>query len=467
MLLRAKPNRILVKRVLTRILPSYSRTLACIGRTEWMDEGSLSHLQFQKLKRTLIHAYKNVPYYRTRFQKEGLNPDSFSKLSDIQDYPFLDKQMLRDNIDSLVRNRITRKLWPPVYTGGTTGTPLRLYRSASDYGRERAFLEYSQRMMGIDPFAKLVYMRGPVYDSKGKYYHRSVFCRTLYLSSNAMDDTHLELYVNLIREYQPVVLYALPSVAVVLADYMERERVAPIESIRHVWLLSENIYSFQARQIERVFRCPIGTQYGHSEHAVFGARCPESSLWHVLPQYGYAELVDQEGKPVCTEGERGEIVGTAFTNSICPLIRYRTGDYAVYTNEKCPCGRNYPMWKNIQGRQQSVAITKSGGRVSVGPELLCTLHDRSYGEVKQFQIRQTRKGELEVSVESHRPEGFDKARRYFMHVFEEQFPNMFDVRVVARESAGELKSSEKHLYFVQCMRDCCPESMNRERPIDG
>jgi len=263
----------------------------------------------------------------------------------------------------------------------------------------------------------------------------------------------LELYIRLMRDYKPVLLYALPSAATVLAEYMDRNNICGIDSTKHAFLPSENIYDFQKERIEKVFKCSIGTHYGHSEHAVFATRCTESSLYHVLPQYGYAELIDEDGKTVTEEGKLGEIVGTSFTNFVCPLIRYRTGDFAVYTNERCPCGRNYPMWKMIQGREQSIAIAKNGGKISVGPELLCTLHDKSYGDIRQFQIVQTTKGKLEIHVTPIEEQGFSKAKDYFVRFFDEHFPGMFDIEIVLRETGEDLKSPEKHLYFVQRIAD--------------
>jgi len=186
-----KHNRILIKRILTSVLPSYYRTRALIGRTEKMDEEWIRNLQLQQLRKVLIHAYDNVPYYRNCFQKKRLNPNTFSDLSEIGDYPFLDKRTLRNSIDTLVMSRMAKRLSPTVFTGGTTGAPLKLYRSFSDYGRERAFMDYSYRMLGMDPFARRVYLRGKVDDANGKYYFRCVLSNTLYLSSNRMDDRQL------------------------------------------------------------------------------------------------------------------------------------------------------------------------------------------------------------------------------------------------------------------------------------
>jgi hypothetical protein len=64
----------------------------------------------------------------------------------------------------------------------------------------------------------------------------------------------------------------------------------------------------------------------------------------------------------------------------------------IYAREKCPCGRNYPMWKEIRGREQSMAVAQNRSRASVGSELLCTLHDKAYGKIKQSHIRQEKGG---------------------------------------------------------------------------
>lgn len=193
--------------------------------------------------------------------------------------------------------------------------------------------------------------------------------------------------------------------------------------------------------------------YGHSEHAVFATRCKESSFYHALPQYGYTELIDEDGNPVTSEGKIGEIVGTSFTNTVSPLIRYRTGDYAVYTNKKCLCGRNYDSWEKIQGREQHQAIPKNGRHISVGPELLCTLHDKSYGKIKQFQIEQKKPGELIIYISTHYKKDFENAKVYFNKFFNEQFPGMFDINVVHRSDSKTLKSTEKHLYFIQHVKN--------------
>lgn len=445
-------TRRLIKQMVTGLSPAYYKTTRHIKKTERATESVLKAIQLERLQRVLIHAYEHVPYYRATFRRAGVDPYRFSDLSDIQEYPLLSKDLYRDNIDALTTSKVARRLSFVAYTGGTTGIPLKLYRSVHDFSRGRAYEEHACRMMGVDPSAKTVRIRGKVDDARGIYHAVGARGRTLYLSSNKLDDDNLKLYIQLMRDFQPVLLYALPSVAAVLAEYMERNHLPPIESIKYALLPSENLYDFQKRCIEQAFRCTIHAFYGQAERVVLATGCTSGPLYHVFPLYGYTELLDENGQAVTEEGGRGEIVGTSLGNSVSPLIRYRTGDYAVYTRERCPCGRNYQMWRTIHGRQQSVAVAKNRSRVSVGPELLCTLHDEVYGKIKQFQVRQERVGELDISVAPLDQKDLGEIATFFGRFFDDHFPGMFRIQVVHNRNPMDLTPGDKHLYFVQCLQ---------------
>lgn len=449
MIIKKTHTKQLIKDVCAKFSPSYYRTHRLLRKTEFLPEESIRAWQFGELKKMLIHAYERVPYYKETFRQAGLDPSDMVQLSDVENFPLLTKKTFRENTDAFISMDTPKNMLFRVYTGGTTGAPLPLYRNPIDFVREKAFSDYVYWMLEMDPRCKSVYMRGQVDDNRGRYHCVGNFGKTLYLSGNNLGDENLALYAELIRKFAPRLFYALPSVVIVLAEFMERKRIAPFEGLLWAFCPSESLYDFQVKLIQRVLGCRVGTFYGHSEHAVLAGRCTKSTLYHVVPQYGYAELVNEDGEPVTEEGMLGEIVGTAFTNPGCPLVRYRTGDYAVYTTTKCPCGRSYQMWKRIEGRGQAVAVAKNGGHVSIGATLLCTLHDRTYGKIKQFGIEQLRVGELTINVVPHESSDILEIREYFKRVFAQQFPRMFDVRVKQFDDAGFSKKTVKHLYFVQ------------------
>jgi phenylacetate-CoA ligase len=146
-----------------------------------------------------------------------------------------------------------------------------------------------------------------------------------------------------------------------------------------------------------VFGCPYFSCYGHSEKLVLAAECEQSTDYHVWPTYGYFELLDEAGQPVTTPGQRGEIVGTGFINTVMPFIRYRTGDEATYVGRRCDaCGREHTILREIRGhRPQEVLIAADGSEI---PWAAMVMHDRTYDHVRQFQFRQDAPGQAVLRV---------------------------------------------------------------------
>jgi hypothetical protein len=107
------------------------------------------------------------------------------------------------------------------------------------------------------------------------------------------------------------------------------------------------------------------------------------------------------------------------------------------------------MWKEIRGREQYVAVAQNQSRVSVGPELLCTLHDEAYGKIKQFQIRQEKAGQLDILVTTVRETDFGNVTKFFEQFFLDHYPGLFRVQVIHCKDTTHLTPGDKHLYFVQ------------------
>ena len=48
----------------------------------------IASLQLDRLQWTLRHAYQNVPFYRRRFDEDGVHPDDLRRLADLSQFPF-------------------------------------------------------------------------------------------------------------------------------------------------------------------------------------------------------------------------------------------------------------------------------------------------------------------------------------------------------------------------------------------
>jgi len=109
------------------------------------------------------------------------------------------------------------------------------------------------------------------------------------------------------------------------------------------------------------------------------------------------EIIGNDGDPVTDESEMGEIVATGLNNLVCPLIRYRTMDLAVPSNDKCKCERNYPLLKKVEGRLQELIVTKDKRLITL-TALIFAQHFEAFSKIKEMQLVQEKEGELIVKV---------------------------------------------------------------------
>ncbi|MEM2388508.1 MAG: phenylacetate--CoA ligase, partial [Candidatus Thermoplasmatota archaeon] len=65
-------------------------------KMEKISRKELEEIQLKRLKRIVMHAYKNVPFYRKKFDEAGISP-RIKSLEDIEKLPFTTKDDFRKN----------------------------------------------------------------------------------------------------------------------------------------------------------------------------------------------------------------------------------------------------------------------------------------------------------------------------------------------------------------------------------
>ncbi|MFN4098373.1 MAG: phenylacetate--CoA ligase, partial [Pararhodobacter sp.] len=99
---------------------------------ETASRDELGALQLDRLRWTLRHAYDNSPFYRAKFDAQGVHPDDLNTLADLAKFPFTVKSDLRDTYPfgmfAVPRERIAR-----IHaSSGTTGKPTVVGYTAKD-----------------------------------------------------------------------------------------------------------------------------------------------------------------------------------------------------------------------------------------------------------------------------------------------------------------------------------------------
>ena len=107
--------------------------------------------QWEKMKKLIDHAYRNVPFYRRKFDNAGIRPDDLKDERDFRRIPITTKNELRGKLseDIIASNYPSRNLRFS-NTSGTTGASLILMHDHEDINYKYASKLRSRNLMGCD-----------------------------------------------------------------------------------------------------------------------------------------------------------------------------------------------------------------------------------------------------------------------------------------------------------------------------
>lgn len=355
--------------------------------------------QLTQLRRIVTLAHEKCPYYQRTFRDVGFAPGDLKSLSDLSRLPFIHKDIIREHAEDLATQPLGGSGMDYVSTGGSSGAPLRFYIDANRSATEFAYLTAGWERIGYQLTTPQAVFRGQEVtpDRDGLRHLYDPVLRRHYYSNFHMNDAAMERYVDHLRTLGTCFLHVYPSSITMLTRFLKRTKQSPPGNVKGILAGSENVLPDERQLVEAFWQVPYHTWYGHSEKLVLAAECEHATDYHVWPTYGYCELIDEQGQPCRQPGQRGEIVGTGFINTVMPFIRYRTGDYATYVGERCDaCGREQMLIKQIEGRQSSGAIVASDGAL-VSPTAL-NVHDDTFEGVLQYQFYQDTIGEVTIRI---------------------------------------------------------------------
>ena len=146
--------------------------------------------------------------------------------------------------------------------------------------------------------------------------------------------------------------------------------------------------------------------YGAMELQQIAWQCWARDLYHLNHETVYAEVVDDDGRPV-PPGTLGHLVLTTLTNPLLPVIRYRIGDSAVFADRPCRCGEALPALERVEGRTFDWLVDDKGQRVAPQRLWLATVIDHRQAGIARYRVQQD--ADRRVTVEIVPRTGFDPA----------------------------------------------------------
>lgn len=368
-----------------RYIGNHTSAYKKLLESQWFTKEIIDKNSNAKFMELFQYATEHVPYYRNLVNNGEIDRAKIKSISDIDKLPILSKEKVRKNTDLFISDKFNKNDLISINTSGTTGKTMSIYVSKESRRYAYAFFSRFKKWAKIDGHGKNITFAGRTFispDCKSPpFWRKNIILNNYLFSSYHLTQNNLRHYIDSLNKIRPLYIDSYPSALYTLAKYAKKNNQRVV-SPKAIITSSETLLESQRELIQEVFKCKIYDQYGSAEQVVFVSQC-EKGKYHVNPEYGYIECLNDDGEPVAT-GEPGKLVCTGFTNSAMPLIRYDIGDTAIFSDEVCSCGRHFPVIKKIIGRKDDVLIMEDGREVGRLDPVFKGLHS-----IKEAQIIQT------------------------------------------------------------------------------
>ncbi|RHW34662.1 adenylate cyclase [Lysinibacillus yapensis] len=353
--------------------------------------------QNKHLQKNLTWIANHSPYYRQ------LN---IGNISDLTQYPFMDKQMMMDNFDALNTRGVSKEEaykvalaaeenrdFSPTISNATVGL------SSGTSGSRGIFLvsEQEQAAWAGTILAKLL---------PNGFSNKEKIAFFLRANSNLYESVenkkiefaffdllnHYDIQIKRLEQYQPTILAAPPSMMRRITEAIEANRlnIRPIKIIT----MAEVLDPLDEVYIETIFQQKIHQVYQCTE-GFLGCSCSHGTI-HLNEDLVYIEkeyLNDEKTKfyPIITD----------FRRRTQPIVRYRMNDILTLKSEPCPCGSPMLAIEQIEGRMDDFFIfynKEQDDLEYIFPDFIRRACITASDNIKEYKVIQHTIDRIEVQI---------------------------------------------------------------------
>ena len=325
----------------------------------------LRGLREERLRRTVALCAKAHPFYRGRFEEEGIDPEGIRTLADLEKLPLTQKSDFMDDpasflLDPALAGDLSfeeRTLWNIAYTTGTTsGRPSPFFNTTHDQYHIMMQARACNEAEGLRPGDSIanLYPLSPM--PLGGYLCcvRSAEIMGLPSVSALTGRPHpdypvrrnLDEAVDVVEAAGVTVIWGVPSFVRRFLRHA-RERGARLDRARMVLTTGEAVSAGLREEYMDHLRHfgakdpQVRARYAATEMQGGLVQCCNEALPHnIVPELYYLEVVDPETGRRVPEGGEGNIALTHLHRRGTIFLRYLIGDLIALRLEECPhCGR--------------------------------------------------------------------------------------------------------------------------------
>ncbi len=330
----------------------YQKEIECASREH------IRALQDERLVAQVHHVYENVSYYRRLMEEKGVVPGDIRGTSDLYKLPFLSKNDLRE-------------AYPYGLLAVDKSECVRIHSTSGTTGK-RVIAFYTQHDIDFwdDCCARAIMAAGGTKDDVVQVsYGFGLFTGGAGLNGGShkvgsltlpMSSGNTDRQLQFMTDLGATIICCTPSYAAYLGESIAERGIKDDIKLKAGIFGAEAWSEEMRKDLEKALGIKAYDIYGLTEISGPGVayECSDQHGMHINEDHFIPEIIDPETGEVLPYGEKGELVFTSITKEAFPLLRYRTRDITVLTDDPCPCGRSFVKMARPMGRSDDMMIVK-------------------------------------------------------------------------------------------------------------
>lgn len=325
---------------------------------ECMDRAEIKKLQSERLVKMVSYVYHNVPYYREKMQKAGVEPGDIRGVEDIEKLPFTTYEDLNAaypfGLAAVPKSELVR-----VHaSSGTTGKPKIAVYTRRDIDTWSECAARCLTMAGVtrDDVIQVGYGYGLFTGGLGAHYGAE-YVGALVLP---MSTGNTKKLIDMMIDCGATAIACTPSYLLHVAEDLQKAGLVDKIKLKTAICGAEPWTNEMRASIEKQLGIKAYDIYGLTEILGPGvaADCDAHAGLHIWEDHFLPEILDPATLKAVPEGQSGELVITTLTKEGMPMIRYRTKDLTSLETSKCSCGRTMARIQRFKGRTDDMLIVR-------------------------------------------------------------------------------------------------------------
>ncbi|MBP1716804.1 MAG: paaK-1 [Deltaproteobacteria bacterium] len=328
-------------------------------RQECLPREEIEQLQLERLQSTLNRVYRNVSFYKKRFDLLKISPDDIQTMNDLTRFPLTAKEDLRESYPYGMFALTLRDVVRIHSSSGVTGKPTVTGYTRNDLHHWSQLTARVLTAGGVtkDDVVQITFKYGLFTGAFGLHHGAELIGASVIPMSTG--NTNKQIMI--MQDYKTTALVSTPSYALLLGRHMERNGINPKSlSLKRGLFGGEPWSEAMRKEIEESLSINATDNYGVSEVMGPGvaAECEGKNGLHVYEDHFIPEIIDPQTLKPLPPGAEGELVLTTLSREAFPLLRYRTRDITTLDYSPCACGRTLVRMKKVLGRSDDILILK-------------------------------------------------------------------------------------------------------------